>query len=134
MKRRSDCSISYTLDLVGDKWTLLVLRDLIFSRKRYFREFLAAGENIASNILTERLTRLEVCGLVTRQPDPANARQVIYTPTEKGLDMIPALLEIASWGARHDPKSKTPKEFLRRMTKDRAGMIAEARRRATAPD
>ncbi len=125
--KRSDCPISYALDLFGDKWTLLVLRDLILKRKRHFRDFLASDEKIASNILAHRLKLLEAAGMVTRQRDPGSARKVIYEPTEKSADLIPALLELARWGARYDPNTAAPKALTRRIAEDRASLIAEIR-------
>src|SRR5258706_12663120 len=113
--RRSDCPISYALDFVGDKWTLVVLRDLIMVRKRYFQEFLASSEKIASNILASRLKLLERAGLVTRQTDPAHGRRVIYAPTAKALDLLPIMLELMRWGAKYDAKSGAPPQFLRRL-------------------
>lgn len=132
---RSHCPISYSLDIVGDRWTLLVLRDLIIVGKRHFRE-LAAEEGIASNILTARLKLLEACGMLTRRPDPENARQVIYQPTAKGLGLLPAMLELARWGGTHDPQTAAPKEMLRRIEKDRDGVVREIRavhERAASP-
>lgn len=123
--RRSSCPISYVLDIFGDKWTLLVIRDLAFSRKRYFRDFLASREKIASNILAGRLKTLAASGIVSRRPDPENARQVIYELTEKGEDLIPALLELGLWGAKHDAETAAPKHYIRRIEKDREGLIAE---------
>lgn len=123
--RRSSCPISYALDIFGDKWTLLVIRDLIFSRKRYFRDFLASSEKIASNILADRLKTLEASGIVSRRPDPANARKIIYELTEKGRDLVPALVELVHWGAKYDAETGAPKHFIRRIEKDREGLIAE---------
>ena len=91
---RSHCPISYVLDFVGDKWTLLVLRDLILAHKRYFQEFLDSPEGIASNILASRLKQLEAAGFVTRATDPAHARRVVYAPTGKALDLLPTMLEM----------------------------------------
>ncbi len=125
--RRSDCPICFALDIVGDRWTLLVLRDLILMRKRYFREFLAADEGIASNILAQRLKLLEACGVVERRRDPANARQVIYQPTATGLDLIPVLLELARFGATHDAHTAAPKAFVRRIAQEREDMVREIR-------
>lgn len=124
---RSHCPISYSLDIVGDRWTLLVLRDAILLRKHHFREFLAAEEKIASNILTARLQLLEAQGLLTRRPDPENARQVIYEPTAKGLDLLPVMLELARWGATYDPDTAAPRDFTRRMKTNRARVIAAIR-------
>lgn len=126
--RRSDCPISYALDFVGDKWTLIVLRDLIMGRKRYFQEFLDSNENIASNILAARLKLLERAGLVTRDTDPTHGRRVIYAPTAKALDLLPAILELVLWGVKYDAaRSSPPSQLLRRLNKDRDGLIAEMR-------
>lgn len=125
--RRSDCPISFALDLFGDKWTLLVLRDLVIKRKRHFQEFLASDEKIASNILAQRLRRLEAAGVLTRERDPASGRRVIYRPTEKGADLIPALLELVRWSAKYDAQTAAPKALVRRIAEDRAGVAAELR-------
>ena len=127
--RRSDCPISYALDLVGDKWTLIVLRDLMLVGKRHFREFLAADEKIASNILANRLKLLESAGLLTRRSDPSHGRQVIYAPTPKALDLLPAMLELVLWSASYDSKTAAPPHLVRRIARDRDGFIAEIRAR-----
>ena len=126
-ERRSDCPISYALDFVGDKWTLIVLRDLIMVRKRYFRELLASDEKIASNILASRLKLLEAAGMVTRRHDPGHGRQVIYQPTDKAMDLLPAILELVRWAGTYDPKTAAPPEMIRRIAADRDGIIAGMR-------
>lgn len=126
-QHRSDCPISCALDLVGDKWTLIVLRDLMFARKRHFQEFLASPERIASNILASRLKLLENAGLVTREADPAHARRVIYAPTPKALDLLPVLLEMLLWGTKYHARANAPEPFVRRAAADRFGLIAELR-------
>ena len=131
--RRSDCSISYALDYLGDKWTLLVLRDLLFAGKRHFREFLTSGENIASNILTQRLKRLEAAGMVTRRPDPESRRSVIYEPTEKAADLIPALLELTRWSGKFDPHTRVTPMLARRIAEDRDALAAEITARLHEP-
>lgn len=103
--KRSSCPVSCALDILGDKWTLLVIRDIMFMQKRYFGDFLTSPEKIASNILSDRLKKLEESNIVSRQRDPGNARKVIYTLTEKGLDLSPAILELLRWGSKHDPAS-----------------------------
>lgn len=123
--RRSACPISFALDILGDKWTLLVVRDLVFAGKRHFRDFLASPEGIASNILASRLRTLEARGIVSRRPDPASARKVIYELTVKGIDLVPVLLELIRWGANHDPKTAAPVSFTRRIAEDRERLIAE---------
>jgi DNA-binding HxlR family transcriptional regulator len=123
--RRSKCPIAFALDIVGDRWTLLVIRDLVFARKRHFRDFLASSEKIASNILASRLKMLEARGIVVRRPDPESARQGIYELTEKGADLIPVLLELVRWGAKHDAQTAAPRSFVRRLERDRERLIAE---------
>lgn len=126
-ERRSNCPISYALDFVGDKWTLIVLRDLIMARKRYFRELLASDEKIASNILANRLKLLEAAGMVTRRHDPGHGRQVIYQPTGKAMDLLPAILELVRWAATYDPRTAAPPEMIKRIATDREGVIARMR-------
>jgi DNA-binding HxlR family transcriptional regulator len=121
----SGCPIDYSLDIFGDRWTLLVVRDLVFGGKRHFREFIESPERIASNILATRLKKLEQRGLISRKPDPENRKQVVYELTEQGVDLIPVLVEIIRWGARHDPGTAAPKTFLDRVENDRAALIRE---------
>lgn len=104
-EHRSPCPIANALDLFGDRWTLLVLRDILLMDKHRHREFLASPEGIASNILADRLKRLETAGLIDRAPDPADRRQVIYSATAKGKTLSPLLLQIAEWGASQLPAS-----------------------------
>ena len=127
MKRppRSHCPIAFALDIFGDKWSLLVLRDLLFMGKRCYREFLASEEGIATNILADRLRRLEVAGLMTKSRDRKSRRQYVYTPTRKGLDLLPVLMEIVRWSARYDPKTAAPASFVRRLRNDREGLMRE---------
>lgn len=127
--RRSNCPMSYALDFVGDKWTLLVLRDLIMSRKQYFQDFLESDEKIASNILASRLKQLEAAGMITRANDPAHGRRVIYSPTAKALDLLPAMLELVRWSAAHDPKTGVPPAFVRRIADQREALVDEIRSR-----
>ena len=123
--RRSNCTVSYALDYIGDKWTLLVLRDLLFNGKRHFRDFLASDENIASNILTQRLKQLVAADLVLRRPDPESRRSVIYEPTAKAVDLIPALLELMLWSGKYDPQTRMTAKLARRIAEDRDGIVAE---------
>ena len=108
MKRqtRSDCPISYSLDIFGDKWTLLILRDLLVGQKRYYQDFLNSGEGIATNILADRLKNLLDNGLLTKTDNPQNRRQTIYSPTKKAIALLPVLGEMAKWGLRFGAKTK----------------------------
>ena len=124
-QRRSNCPISFALDLFGDKWTLLIVRDLMFKQKRRFGEFAESGEKIASNILADRLARLETAGLVTRQADPENGRQLIYALTPKALDFAPMLIEMIVWSAKYDPRSAADRAFVRKAKTDREQLIKD---------
>ena len=103
MALRSKCPIAGALDLLGDRWTLLVMRDVLFYEKRRFAEFLMSPEGIASNILADRLDRLERCGLVERRRYLERPRRDGYHPTPKGTDLIPVLRELIRWGKHHVP-------------------------------
>jgi len=121
--RRSDCPINYGLEIFGDKWTLLVLRDLLLKGKQHFRELQASEEGIATNILADRLKRLEEQGIIVGETDPDDRRRVRYRATEKGIALLPVLVEIAAWGARHDAHTGAPKSFLEEFDRDRDGLI-----------
>lgn len=124
---RSICPISCALEIIGDKWSLLILRDIIYKRKRGFREFLASSESIASNILSDRLKRLEACNIVLRRRDPDNKRRIVYTLTEKGLDLIPVTLELLRWGAKHEIENRDHDELIHRFEADPQNVVAEMR-------
>ncbi|SFW28648.1 helix-turn-helix domain-containing protein [Nitrosovibrio sp. Nv17] len=124
---RSICPISCALEIIGDKWTLLILRDIIYKRKQGFREFLASSESIASNILSDRLKRLEACNIVLRRRDPDNKRRIVYSLTEKGLDLIPVTLELLRWGAKHETENRNHDELIHRFEADPGRVIAEMR-------
>lgn len=126
-KFRSHCPIAFALDLFGDRWTLLVLREVMFKNKSRFQDFLACEEKIATNVLTDRLRKLEASGILSKSDDPDNGRQFRYAPTAKGLDLLPVLLEIIRWSGRYDPKTAAPQEFLRRLDHDADGLCAALR-------
>lgn len=121
----SGCPIDFALELFGDRWTLLVVRDLLVRRKRHFREMMASDEGIATNILTDRLKKLERWGVIERRTDQANRRQIVYSLTQKGLDLAPVLVEIAIWSARYDPHTKINKAWRHRAREDRDALAKE---------
>jgi DNA-binding HxlR family transcriptional regulator len=104
-KMRSTCPISHSLDVFGDKWSLLIIRDLVLGKKRRYRDFLNSPEGIATNILADRLKKLVEAELATKQDDPANNGQPLYTPTKKALALIPVLNAMAGWSLNFGPKS-----------------------------
>lgn len=128
--RRSDCPISFALDLFGDRWTLLVIRDLAFKGKNSFGDFLASDEGIARNILSDRLARLEAEGFIEKRPNPDDLRRSIYTLTERGLGLVPVLVEMILWSAREDPDTGAEADFVREATEDREGLIERLQRRS----
>lgn len=128
--RRSDCPISFALDLFGDRWTLLVIRDLAFKGKNSFGDFLASDEGIARNILADRLARLEAEGFIEKRPNPDDLRRSIYTLTERGLGLVPVLVEMILWSAREDPDTGAEADFVREATEDREGLIERLQRRS----
>jgi len=130
--RRSECPIAFSLDLLGDRWSLLVLRDVLFGQKKYFGDFLSSPEGIATNILANRLERLEKSGLLSKQRDARDRKRFEYRATARGLETLPILLELVLWGVTHDPELVAPPEFLDRVRNDRDGLIAEIRARFPA--
>ena len=111
---RSDCPISYALDLFGDKWSLLVIRDLVFNQKRFYKEFLQSKEKIATNILSNRLKRLESAGIIESKVYEKLKTQKEYSLTDKGKDLIPVLVEIILWSAKHEDGLAVTDKFVQK--------------------
>ncbi|MHA4807467.1 winged helix-turn-helix transcriptional regulator [Flavitalea flava] len=103
---RSLCPMNLTLEIFGDKWSLLIIRDMLFEGKRHFRELLQSEEGIASNILTDRLNMLERKGVISKRSDPEHKQKFIYSLTEKGIDLLPLMAEIGTWSLKHEPVDK----------------------------
>jgi len=120
---RSNCPIACSLDLLGDRWTLVVLRDVLLRQRRTFSE-IAADEGIATNTLTDRLERLIEAGILERRKDPRDGRSRRYVPTECGLELIPVLVDLMVWGSKHTWGS-APAELLTRAVADREALLAE---------
>lgn len=127
-KRRSGCPVSISLERFGDRWSLLIVRDLMVRGYKTFKEFQQAGEGIATNILSDRLRRLRRAGLVETEKSESDGRSLHYRLTEKGIDLAPLMLELLIWGARHE-ESGAPCAVIERMEKNRAWVLAEVRRR-----
>ena len=127
-KRRSGCPVSISLERFGDRWSLLIIRDLVVRGFRTFKEFRGSGEGIASNILADRLQRLEAAGIITAEVDETDGRRVHYRLTEKGIDLAPVLLELLIWGTRHE-ETGAPCALIAEMAKNREQVLMEVRRR-----
>ena len=118
---RSDCPISFSLDYLGDKWVLLILRDLIFTDKCTYGDFLASKEKIATNILADRLKLLEVNGFITSTVSLEKKNKFIYRLTEKGIDLVPAIIELMIWGSKYNPPGA--EEVIKKLEQDKQGTI-----------
>ncbi|KCV83607.1 HxlR family transcriptional regulator [Actibacterium atlanticum] len=129
---RSHCPTNYALEHFGDRWTLLIIRDLLFLEKQYFREFLSGEEAISTNILSDRLKKMEKDGLIAHRSDPADARRQVYLLTDKGIDLARIMVEINRWSAKHDPFTDVPPDYARRVEEDFESVIAQAVARARA--
>lgn len=127
--RRSRCPIATSLDIFGDRWSLLIVRDLMFKGRASFGEFIAAGEDIATNILADRLVRLEDAGIIRRGSHPVDGRKTVYGLTPKGLDLAPVMVELTLWAARHE-RIDTAAAELNAMKKRRAKYLSDTRKTA----
>jgi DNA-binding HxlR family transcriptional regulator len=124
-KRKSDCPIHFGLELFGDKWTLLIIRDLMFKGKHYFGDFVNSEEKIATNLLTDRLTLLEQEGVIAKFKDENHKQKIIYQLTPKGIDLMPVLVEIIMWSAKYDKHSAVEKEFVKSYNKNREALLLQ---------
>jgi len=135
-QRRSTCPINASLELLGDRWSLLIVRDLVFAGLRSYKDFASGEEGIATNILADRLASLQASGLVTSERDPEDGRKLVYRLTPKGFDLAPALLELGRWAVKYEPGVRRP-DPLRLWEADRDGFLGQLRKerlpdRATA--
>jgi DNA-binding HxlR family transcriptional regulator len=123
--KRSTCPISFALEIFGDRWTLLVLRDVLLRSRSRYRELLSSEEGIATNVLADRLKRLEQRGLIRKEQDQQDARQYFYRPTMLAVSVVPMLVEMTVWGARSSSMTCVDQDFLRRFEEDREKLIAD---------
>jgi len=113
--------------MLGDRWSLLIIRDMMVRGYRTFKEFLSSDEHIATNILAHRLRRLEHYGIITTQPDPSDGRKLFYLLTEKGMDLAPVLAEMVLWAAAHEDTGN--QTLVRLIKKDKSKFLAKIRKR-----
>jgi DNA-binding HxlR family transcriptional regulator len=126
-KRRSGCPLNASVEMLGDRWSLLILRDMMLRGYRTFNEFLHSDEKIATNILTDRLRRLESYEIIETERDPADGRKMIYTLTPKGIDLAPVLTEMVLWAARHEETGNQP--LVQQMRTSKEQLLAAVRQR-----
>lgn len=127
---RSHCPVNFALEAIGDRWALLVLRDIVFRGKRAFGDFAKAEEGWASNMLASRLEGLVEAGILRRDGAAEDGRKALYSLTEKGLDLIPVIFEMVSWSAKHDPKSEAARipDLVALIEKDNRKVSAKTRK------
>jgi DNA-binding HxlR family transcriptional regulator len=125
VKRKSDCPINFALEIFGDRWTFLIVRDLMFKGKHFYGEFLLSEEGIATNILSDRLTLLESNGIVSKSSDPSHKQKIMYSLTPKGIDLVPVLVEVIMWSAKYDKNSAVDMKFVKSVKKDKEGLLKE---------
>jgi DNA-binding HxlR family transcriptional regulator len=117
---RSSCPINLTLEILGDRWSLIVIRDMVFGNRRHFRELLGASvERIASNILADRLKKLVERGILSRRDDPTHKQKAVYSLTGAGIELLPVLVAMGGWGRKHLPT--TPELAIRQQLMEEGG-------------
>jgi DNA-binding HxlR family transcriptional regulator len=126
-KRRSCCPLNASVEMLGDRWSLLILRDMMLRGYQTFNEFLHSDEEIATNILADRLRRLESYEIIETKRDPADGRKIIYTLTPKGIDLAPVLTEMVLWAARHEDTGN--QVLVREMRTDKEHLLADVRQK-----
>ncbi len=122
---RSNCPVNYALEMFGDIWSLLIVRDIIMRGRQTYGEFLASREKISTNILADRLTKLEEHGIISKQPHETDKRKDTYGLTEKGEDLYPVLLEMVLWSAKYDLKSPVPEGFITHVKRNKQRFTKE---------
>ena len=123
IQHRSDCPISFSLDYLGDKWILLILRDLIFTEKSSYGDFLTSAERIATNILADRLKLLEANEFIKATVSPEKKNKFIYRLTQKGIDLVPVIVELMIWGSNYDVHAE--KDVIVKLKKNKEGTIRQ---------
>ncbi len=126
-KRRSGCPLNASVEMLGDRWSLLIIRDMMLRGSRAYKEFLDCDEGIATNILAARLRKLVAHGIVTAEPDPSDGRKQIYSLTGKGIDLAPVLTEMVLWAVGHEDTGN--QALVRQMQKNKAKFLAAIRQR-----
>ncbi len=129
IKNRSTCPISTALDIFGDKWSLLIIRDLMFKGKNTYGQFLDGEEKIATNILADRLITLDCAGIISKHGHPESKVKHLYKLTEKGINLLPTLVEIVLWSARYEAVDPYAIEFAKVVMKNKPKFVKQAQDR-----
>ena len=127
IKRRSPCPLNASVEMLGDRWSLLIIRDMMLCGARTYKEFLEGYEGIATNILADRLRKLVAHGIISTEPDPSDGRKLIYSLTAKGIDLAPVLTEMVLWAATHEETGN--QALVGQMREDKTGFLAAIEQR-----
>jgi|SRR5580700_2475508 len=129
-KRRSECPLNASVEMLGDRWSLLIIRDMMLRGFRSYKEFLECYEGIATNILADRLSKLQAYGIVVAERDPKDGRKITYSLTAKGIDLAPVLTEMVLWAAAHEDTGN--QALVRQMRADKRKFLVGVRQRWAA--
>jgi DNA-binding HxlR family transcriptional regulator len=129
-KPRSGCPLNASVEMLGDRWSLLIIRDMMLQGAHSYKAFLESYEGIATNILSDRLRKLAAYGIITTEPDPSDGRKLIYLLTKKGIDLAPVLTEMVLWAAAHEDTGN--QALVRQMRADKENFLAGVRQRWAA--
>ncbi|MEO1054348.1 MAG: helix-turn-helix domain-containing protein [Bacteroidota bacterium] len=127
MEVRSHCPINYGLEHFGDKWSLLIIRDLMFKGKRHYNEFLESGEKVSTSVLGTRLRQLEEIGIIQKGEDDVKKSRIRYSLTQKGIDMLPFMVDIIAWSGMYDSETEASEEFLTQARENRGQLLKTIR-------
>lgn len=125
IKKRSECPISSALDLVGDKWSLIIIRDIALSGKNTYNEFLKSEEKIATNVLADRLSMLIDVGILVAEEHPESKAKIFYRLSNQGIDLLPVLIELILWSDKYLSISPQAKQFAKQLRKDKEAIVKQ---------
>lgn len=125
MELRSHCPINFGLEHFGDKWSLLIIRDLMFKGKRHYNEFFESDEKVSTSVLGARLRSLEESGIISKGPDEVKKSRIKYSLTQKGIDLLPFMIDLITWSGRYDQQTEASTDFLNRALNHRQQILDE---------
>ena len=129
MKLKSHCPVNYALEHFGDKWSLLIIRDLMFKGKRHYNEFFESDEKVSTSVLGDRLKSLEESGIIRKGEDDVKKSRIRYSLTEKGISLLPMMVEMIVWSGQFDKKTAAGQDFLNKAKKKREALITEVEKK-----
>jgi len=124
MNLRSHCPVNYALEHFGDKWSLLIIRDLMFTGKRHYNEFFESEEKVSTSVLGDRLKSLEEAGIISKGKDEVKKSRIKYSLTEKGIALLPVMVEISIWSGDFDGETAAGNDFLSQAKENREGLLS----------